>query len=49
VITVLRKSNRGQLKGRIWRSEFGVLTARAHDAQLGARLQAWIDLIKRGW
>ena len=31
VITVLRKSNSGMLKGRIWRSEFGVLTVRASD------------------
>ena len=31
VITVLRKSNSGMLKGRIWRSEYGVLTVRASD------------------
>jgi hypothetical protein len=38
-ITVLRKSNSGMLKGRIWRSEFGVLTVRASDTYLRARLQ----------
>jgi len=49
LITVLRKSNSSKLKGRSWRSEFGVLTVRTSDTYLRARLQAWIDLIKRGW
>jgi hypothetical protein len=49
LITVLRKSNSSKLKGRSWRSEFGVLTVRTSDTYLRARLQAGIDLIKRGW
>jgi hypothetical protein len=49
VITVQRKSNSGRLKGRSWRSQFGVLTVRTGDTYLRARLQAWIDLTKRGW
>jgi len=49
LITVLRRSNCSKLKRRSWRSEFGVLTVRTSDTYLRARLQAWIDLTKRGW
>jgi hypothetical protein len=44
-----RKSNSGQLKGRKWRSRYGVLTVRAGDTYLRARLQAWMDRVQDGW
>jgi hypothetical protein len=44
-----RKSNSGQMKGRSWRSQFGVLTIWAGDTLLRARLQAWIDRLKDEW
>jgi hypothetical protein len=49
VIKMQRKSNSGQLKGRTWRSEHGVLTVCINDTVLRARLQAWIDLIREDW
>jgi hypothetical protein len=44
-----RKSNSGQLQGRIWRSRHGVLTLRVCDTYLRARLQGWMDEIRAGW
>jgi transcriptional regulator with XRE-family HTH domain len=44
-----RKSNSGQLRGRNWRCEYGVLTVGTNDTQLRARLQAWIDSVQAGW
>lgn len=48
-ITIQRKSNSGQLTGRSWRSEHGVLTVGVNDTMLRARLQAWIDRIRADW
>ncbi len=48
-VAMQRKSNSGQLAGRSWRCEHGVLTVRACDTLLRARLQAWIDRIKDCW
>jgi hypothetical protein len=48
-ITLLPKSNSGQLNGRRWRCAHGVLSARVSDTQLRARLQAWIDRIRQDW
>jgi AcrR family transcriptional regulator len=48
-IRLQRKSNSNQLKGRTWRSEHGVLTVAAHDTYFRARLQAWVDLLRRRW
>jgi AcrR family transcriptional regulator len=48
-IRLQRKSNSGQLSGRSWRSEYGVLTVRVCDTLLRARLQAWIDLLRADW
>ncbi len=42
-IRLQRKSNSNRLSGRTWRSRWGVLTVRADDTQLRARLQGWID------
>jgi transcriptional regulator with XRE-family HTH domain len=44
-----RKSNSSQLKFRTWRCEYGVLTVRATDTLLRARLQAWMDCIAKSW
>jgi hypothetical protein len=48
-IRLQRKSNSNQLKGRTWRSEHGVLTVTTHDTYFRARLQAWVDLLRRRW
>jgi hypothetical protein len=48
-IRLQRKSNSGRLQGRTWRSKHGVLAISAHDTLLRARLQAWIDCLKREW
>lgn len=44
-----RKSNSSQLSGRIWRCKYGVLSVRASDTALRARLQGWIDSLKEQW
>jgi len=44
-----RKSNSNQLKGRKWRSRYGVLDVHAADTKFRSRLQAWIDLVKAEW
>jgi AcrR family transcriptional regulator len=48
-IQLQRKSNSNQLKGRTWRSEYGVLTVATNDTYFRARLQAWVDLLSRRW
>jgi hypothetical protein len=48
-IAVQRKSNSGRLRGRSWRSRFGVLTVRSRDTLLRARLQAWMDEVQAEW
>jgi AcrR family transcriptional regulator len=48
-IRLQRKSNSNQLKGRKWRSEHGVLTVATSDTYFRARLQAWVDLLRRRW
>lgn len=48
-IVLQRKSNSGQLKGRTWRSRWGVLTVRSCDTLLRARLQAWMDRVRDSW
>jgi len=48
-IRLQRKSNSGKLGGRMWRSEYGVLTVCVNDTALRARLQAWIDRIRDDW
>lgn len=49
IIGFLRKSNSGQLAGRQFRSEFGLMSIRVSDTYLRARLQAWMDVIKVQW
>lgn len=49
VIRLQRKSNSNQLKGRSWRSRWGVLTISSGDTYLRARLQAWMDRLFEEW
>jgi hypothetical protein len=49
LIRYQRKSNSGQLTGRMWRSKFGVFTVRASDTYLRARIQAWMDRTQDAW
>lgn len=44
-----RKSNSGQMNGRIWRSRYGVMSVVAGDTMLRARLQAWMDCVQEQW
>jgi transcriptional regulator with XRE-family HTH domain len=44
-----RKSNSNQLTGRTWRSRHGVLTVCVGDTLLRARLQGWMDQIRKSW
>jgi excisionase family DNA binding protein len=48
-IAVQRKSNSNQLKGRTWRSRHGVLTVRAGDTLLRARLEGWMHCLREAW
>ncbi len=48
-IRMQRKSNSGQLRGRTWRSRYGVLSIRAGDTLFRARLQAWMDCLQDLW
>jgi hypothetical protein len=49
IIKTLRKSNSNQLKGRQFRSQYGLLTVRVGDTQLRARLQGWMDFVEAQW
>lgn len=44
-----RKSNSGQLRGRTWRSQYGVLCITVYDTLVRARLQGWIDSAREEW
>jgi hypothetical protein len=48
-ISYQRKSNSGKLSGRVWRSEHGVLSVRASDTLLRARLEAWMNRLQQAW
>jgi hypothetical protein len=48
-IVLQRKSNSNRLRARTWRSEFGVMTVCTHDTYLRARLEAWMDCLRREW
>jgi hypothetical protein len=39
IIKTTRKSNSGNLNGRLWRSEYGVLTIQTHDTYLRSKIQ----------
>jgi hypothetical protein len=43
------KKNSGQLRGRVWRCERGVIAVGAWDTLLRARLQAWMDCVQETW
>ena len=48
-VKLQRKSNSGRLAGRTWRSRYGVLTVRACDTLLRARMQAWMECVMKEW
>ena len=48
-IRLQRKSNSSQLAYRKWRCRYGVMMVRVNDTALRARLQGWIDSMKRQW
>ncbi len=48
-ISLQRKSNSNGLAGRSWRSKHGVLTVRAGDTALRARLEGWMDCLRETW
>lgn len=48
-IALQRKSNSNGLKGRQWRSRYGVINARVSDTLFRARMQAWMDRLRREW
>ena len=48
-VKFMRKSNSGQLKGRCWRSKYGVLQVRTSDTYLRARIGAWMDAVRKEW
>jgi helix-turn-helix protein len=44
-----RKSNSGQLAGRTWRSQYGVLTVSTGDTYFREAMQAWTDCLRDTW
>lgn len=48
-IRLTRKSNSGELSGRQWRSEHGVLAVRACDTFFRCKVQAWMDFVMQSW
>jgi hypothetical protein len=48
-IRLQRKSNSNQLRGRKWRSRWGVLAVTANDTMLRSRLQGWMDRVQDCW
>jgi transcriptional regulator with XRE-family HTH domain len=48
-IQLQRKSNSGRLRGRAWRSRYGVIAARTSDTLFRARLQGWMDRLQGEW
>jgi hypothetical protein len=49
MIRLQRKSNSGQIARRQWRSRYGVMTVSVNDTLLRARMQAWMDGVRRSW
>jgi hypothetical protein len=48
-IRLIRKSNSNQMSGRTWRSVHGVLSVGAHDTLLRARMEAWMEHLRKSW
>ena len=48
-VILIRKSNSGRLRGRVWRSKYGVLSITASDTLLRARLEAWMQSLQEQW
>jgi hypothetical protein len=48
-IRLQRKSNSRGLASRTWRSQFGVMAVGSSDTYLRARMEAWMDCVRKGW
>jgi hypothetical protein len=48
-IKIMRKSNAGNLHGRHWRSQYGVLMIQVNSTRLRCQLQAWMDFLAKEW
>ncbi|MBF8282869.1 MAG: hypothetical protein HW378_1784, partial [Anaerolineales bacterium] len=48
-IKIMRKSNAGEMRGRNWRSLYGVLTIEVGDTRLRCMIQAWMDYLQCEW
>src|SRR3989304_7064706 len=48
-ITVMRKSNAGELSGRQWRSVHGVVSIEVGDTRLRCMMQGWMDYLQQTW
>jgi hypothetical protein len=48
-VRLIRKSNSGHLKGRVWRCRHGVAAVVSSDTYFRAELQAWIDCVSSDW
>jgi predicted DNA-binding transcriptional regulator AlpA len=48
-IRLQRKSNSGHLRGRNWRSQFGVLTITVDDTYFREAMRAWTDCLRDTW
>ena len=48
-ISLIRKSNSGNLQRRVWRCRYGVASVVSRDTYFRAELQAWIDGVTADW
>ena len=48
-ILLQRKSNSGRLRGRKWRSRYGVLNVTTADTLFRARIEAWMHSLQEQW
>jgi hypothetical protein len=49
IIHMMRKSNSGELSGRKFRSQWGLLTIQANDTYFMSKMQAWMDYRRKEW
>lgn len=48
-IKIIRKSNSGNLEGRVWSSKHGVFTVGVSDTYLRSKIQALMDVVEEEW
>lgn len=49
IIHTTRKSNSGELSGRKFRSQWGLLSIQANDTYFMSKMQAWMDYRRQEW